>query len=133
MKNLILRWIILAVSVIGASMITQLLGLGFKVEFGTIERVGQLFVGVAILALLNATLGKVLKLLTIPLNCMTLGLFSLVINAAMLYMAASTGFGMTITGQGAGAFVSAFVASIIISVINGSLSSVLKEDKDDDE
>ena len=46
--------------------------------------------GVAILALLNATLGKILKLLTLPLNCLTLGLFSLVINAIIFMIVASS-------------------------------------------
>ena len=131
MTKLLLRWVLLAVSVFAASLVAQSIGFGFKVETGTGEAVVTLLIGVAILAFLNATLGKILKLLTLPLSCITLGLFSLVVNALVLWIAASLELGFRITDTGFKGFVAAFVASLLISFINGVLGVFLPDDKDD--
>lgn len=127
---MLLRWLILAVSLILASILTKALGLGFEADASSVAAFLKLMVGVAILSLLNATLGNVLKLLTVPLNCLTLGLVSLVINAAMLQIAGSLEFGFRVRD-----FWAAFVGSLILSAVNGILTSVLgakdKEDKSD--
>ena len=128
MSKLVLRWILLAVSVYAASVVAQALGLGFRANVSTAASVGKLMLGVLILSFLNATLGRILKFLTLPLSCITLGLFSLVINAVVLMVAASLDLGFTITGSGAKAFVAAFVASIMISFINGVLGVFLPDD-----
>lgn len=131
MAKLLTRWIILAISVVVASLATQLLGLGFAVDVSTFNKVLLLFVGVAILAILNATLGTILRILTIPLNCLTLGLFSLVVNAFILWLAAGTGFGMKITGDFGMQFLAALVGSLLISFVNGVLGSFLSDDDEE--
>jgi putative membrane protein len=90
-----------------------------------------LLVGVVVLSLLNATLGRILKLLTLPLSCLTLGLFSLVVNAIVLWVAASLELGFKITESGFKGFLAAFVASLLISFINGVLGVFLPDDKND--
>jgi putative membrane protein len=131
MTRLLLRWVLLAVSVFAASLVAQAIGFGFKVETGSGEAIVTLFIGVAVLSFLNATLGKILKLLTLPLSCITLGLFSLVVNALVLWIAASLELGFRITESGFRGFVAAFVASLLISFINGVLGVFLPDDKDD--
>lgn len=131
MRKLLLRWVLLAVSVYAASLLTQAIGLGFRVETRTGEAIVTLLVGVAVLAFLNATLGKILKFLTLPLSCITLGLFSLVVNAVVLMVAASLNLGFRIDDHGPKAFFAAFVASLLISFINGVLGVFLPDDKDD--
>ncbi len=131
MRKLLLRWILLALSVAAASVVTQALDLGFRADVHGIEDFIKLLVGVAILSFLNATLGKIIKLITLPLSCITLGLFSLAVNAAILMVAASLNFGFTIKGSGATAFLTAFVASLLISFINGVLGIFIADDKDD--
>lgn len=129
MVRLLLRWIALAISVVAASFITA--GLGFQTEAKTPAGIVQLFIGVALLAFLNVTLGKILKFLAMPLNCMTLGLFSIVINAAVLWFAATFELGFKITKPGFEGFVAALAASVLISLINGMLGVFLPEkDKD---
>lgn len=132
MKKLLIRWLALAIATIAASFVSQALGLGFQVDASTTGHFLQLLIGVAILAALNATLGRILKFLTIPLNCLTFGLVSVVINALMLWAAAGTGYGMKVTGSGMQAFIAALVASILISVFNGVLNSLFPSDKDRD-
>jgi putative membrane protein len=131
MRRLILRWILLALSVVAASMVSQALGLGFRADVSSAESVLKLLLGVIVLSFLNATLGPILKLVTLPLNCLTLGLFSLVINALVLWAAATFRLGFAIEGTGMEAFLAAFVASLLISFINGVLGVFLPDDKDD--
>lgn len=131
MRRLLLRWILLAASVFGASLVAQAIGFGFKVATGSGEAIVTLLVGVAVLSFLNATLGKLLKLLTLPLSCITLGLFSLVVNAVVLWIAAGFNLGFRITETGLRGYVAAFVASLLISFINGVLGVFLPDDKDD--
>jgi putative membrane protein len=51
-----------------------------------------------VIGLLNATLGLVLKILTFPITILTLGLFLLVINAAMILLASRLVPGFHVTG-----------------------------------
>lgn len=131
MTKLLLRWILLAVSVIAASYVSQALNLGFEVDIHDAGSFILLMVGVAVLSLLNATVGRLIKFLTLPLSCITLGLFSLVINAVILMIAASFKLGFQITGNGFKAFVAAFVASLMIAFISGVLGMFLPDDKDE--
>ncbi|MGD0737270.1 MAG: phage holin family protein [Terracidiphilus sp.] len=51
-----------------------------------------------VIGLLNATLGLVLKIITFPITIITLGLFLLVINAAMILLASHIVVGFRVTG-----------------------------------
>lgn len=129
MTRLLARWLLLALSVIAASYLTRALGLGFEAGASSFGEFLVLLIGVAVLALLNATLGPILKLLTLPLTCLTLGLFSLVINAAILLWSASLNLGFTITEtDGFRKFLAALVASLLISAVNGLLGGLLIRD-----
>jgi putative membrane protein len=130
MKRLGLRWVLLAVSVFAASILCQALGLGFQANASGLGQFMVLMLGVALLAFLNATLGKFLKFITLPLSCITLGLFSLVVNAAVLYSAARLELGFKVTDSGLKGFFAAFVASLLISLINGALGIFLPDDKE---
>lgn len=131
MTKLLLRWILLAFSVVAASYVSQALGLGFEVDIHDTSGFFKLLLGVAVLSFMNATVGRLIKFLTLPLSCITLGLFSLVINAVILMVAASFRLGFQITGSGFNAFVAAFVASLMIAFINGVLGMFLPDDKDE--
>ncbi|MGC9360514.1 MAG: phage holin family protein [Anaerolineae bacterium] len=74
-----------------------------------------------VLGLLNALIAPILKLLTCPLILLTLGAFTLVINATMLLLAqwVSPLVGASLTVDSFGA---AVLASLIISVVSFALS-----------
>ena len=74
-----------------------------------------------VLALLNAFLKPLLVLLTIPATIFTLGLFLLVINAAILMIADQLVDGFMIEG-----FWSAILLAIFISLVNGLLGGNVK-------
>jgi putative membrane protein len=133
MRKLLLRWIVLAVSVAAASAVCHALDLGFAVTVVRTHAAKDLvllLLGVAVLSFLNATVGRILKLLTLPLSCITFGLFSLVVNAVVLELAALLDLGFSINNKGGfSAFIAAFVASLLISFINGVLGVFLPDDE----
>lgn len=132
MGRLLIRWILLGVSVWAAAYLTQALGLGFKVDVHEAGDTLRFLIGVAVLAFLNATIGTVLKILTIPLNCATLGLASLAINALILWLTASLGLGFRLEGTDGEKFFAAFVGALLIGFISGVLGTFVK-DKDEKE
>ena len=128
--KLLLRWIILTGAVLAASYLCKLMGLNFEAHAADTAGFFRLMIGTAILALLNATLGTVLKILTLPLNCLTFGLFSLVVNAFVLIIAASLNFGFRFTSTGGSQFLSALVASLLIAVVAGLLNGMFAPDEE---
>lgn len=73
-----------------------------------------------VLAIVNSTIGPILKLLTLPLNILTLGLMSLVINVLMVLLVAEIVPGFTLDG-----FWTALVFAIILALINMVLGGIL--------
>jgi len=93
----------------------------------TVDILGILIVAV-IFGLVNALIRPVVSLLSLPITCLTLGLFTLVINTVMLLLTdALAGNLLTISSSSPGRLVWAFIASILISLISVVLSSVLIE------
>jgi putative membrane protein len=66
-----------------------------------------------VIGLVNATLGALLKLITLPLTVVTLGIFWLVINALMLEFASWFAPGFRVAG-----FWPAFWGAIVLSLLN---------------
>ena len=112
--TLLVRWAALAVSFWVATAVIP--GIDVKGGLTTYLWVALLF------GLLNATLGSLLKLLTLPAVIVTLGLFLVVVNAAMLMLVARWSDKLDINS-----FWSAIFAAIIISVITRFVSSVGKK------
>jgi len=81
---------------------------GIRVRDGKAALVGALVLGLA-----NAFVRPVLVLLTLPVTVVTLGLFLLVVNAAMLGLAAALVDGFAIDGFG-----SALLGAILLAVMN---------------
>ncbi|MBM3143624.1 MAG: phage holin family protein [Chloroflexi bacterium] len=83
-----------------------------------------------IFGLLNALLRPLLQLLTCPLIFLTLGLFTLLINTLMFYLAGVIGAKFGIGFQVAG-FWSAFWGGVITSLVSIALNLVFKEDREE--
>lgn len=69
------------------------------------------------LGILNTILKPILKLLTLPITILTLGLFSLVINVAMILLASYLVDGFSVDG-----FWAALIFSLVLSLVNWFLS-----------
>ena len=115
----VLRWIITAVAVAAAVWLVP----GVEVSSAT-----ESWVGVAVfalfLALLNMSIKPILQILSLPITCLTLGIFYLIVNTFMLYLASWMAEGLFETGIVISSFGSAFVASIVISVVSALLNSI---------
>ncbi len=72
-----------------------------------------------ILAIINHTIRPILAIITLPLNVITLGLFSLVLNGLMVMLASKLVPGFIIPS-----LLVAIVFSIIVSVINWFVSKM---------
>lgn len=71
------------------------------------------FVAALVLAVVNAVIKPILVILTLPIEIITLGLFTLVINAALIMLAAYIVPGFEIDG-----FWTAFIFGLIFSLVN---------------
>ena len=74
MINILIRWVVYAILIIFVSWIVP----GIEVD----NFISAMFVCI-IIALINTFIKPLLQLITLPINILTLGLFSLVINALM--------------------------------------------------
>ena len=82
---------------------------------------GSAFVFAVILAILNVILGKVLILLALPFVLLTLGLFLIVINGFLFWLADKVVEGVEIDGFG-----SAMLGSLVTSLISWAILFVLR-------
>lgn len=83
----------------------------------SIDRWQTTFVASLVLGLLNIFIRPVLIILTLPVNILTLGIFTLFINGFMFHLAASLVQGFEVMNFGT-AFLGAVVFSIITSLLN---------------
>ena len=75
------------------------------------------------LGVINAIVKPILVMVSLPITCVTLGLFIFVINALMLLLVSALPFlGFVVNG-----FFVALVASIVISIVSWALSMVLPD------
>ena len=101
------RWLLNIAALIIAAAILP----GFQLTiWGAI--VGSVFLGI-----INAVIRPLLLILTLPLNILTLGLFTFVINALMLWLTSATIRGFDIEGFG-WAILSAILFSVISFIIS---------------
>lgn len=114
MFRAIIHWVLSAIALMVATKIVP----GFYVNDVQAALVAALVIGV-----LNATLGFVLKVLTFPFAIVTFGLFLLVINAAMILLAAKIVTGFVCYG-----WVPAFWAAVILATL-GMLIRALMQDQ----
>lgn len=86
-----------------------------------VDGVWPTVVAALLLGLVNVTLRPILLFLTLPLTVVTLGLFALVINGAMLALVASVVKGVHVAGFG-----SAILGAVIISLVGSLLTWLLQ-------
>lgn len=111
MLDLLLHWFISAASL----LIVAYLFPGIEVR-----GFGSALLAPVVIGLINATIGFILKIFTLPLTILTLGIFWLIINALMLQLAAALVPGFFIAG-----FWSAFFGAIVLSIVSTLLSALV--------
>jgi putative membrane protein len=120
MTRFVLRWLINAVALFAAIAFVP-----------GIHQQGEGWMAIIWLALifglLNAFLRPILSLLTCLFNLLTIGLFTLIINTIMFWLAGlvGTNFGVGFTVDG---FWPAFFGALVVSVVSIVLSLVFKDE-----
>ena len=109
MRSLFIRWLINTLALYVAVQVVD----GLHYDKGP----GGLLIVAAIFGLVNSILRPILTVLTCPLVLLTLGLFTLVINGLMFYLAAHLVDGFHVTGFGS-AFLAALLYSLFSFVLN---------------
>ena len=109
--RLLLKWLIMAASIIIAAYFIP----GVRVGSFLSALWVALFLGIV-----NILIRPILILVTLPINILTLGLFTFVINAALILLASSVIKGFEVAG-----FWWALLYSIVLSVVNSLLNLIL--------
>jgi putative membrane protein len=110
-KSFVQRWFVTTLGVLLASGIVS----GVRTD-----AVLSLLAASLLLGILNAFLRPILLILALPLLLVTLGLFTFVINALLLYLVGNVVKGFHVDGFGA-----AFKASLVISFVSLIANSLL--------
>lgn len=120
MPRLLVRLLINAVALYAAIALLE----EIRLEGG----LGQLLIVALVFGLVNALIRPVVSFLSCPLTILTLGLFTLVINAAMLWLTSvfSRSLGLDFVVEGP---VAALVGALIISVVSFILSIFLRDER----
>jgi putative membrane protein len=117
MHGIFVRWLILTAAILVASYLIA--GIEVKGFFSA-------FLAAAVLGFLNAFFRPILIILTLPINILSMGLFTFVLNGFLLMMASGVISGFEVHG-----FWSAVFGSLLISIVNWFLSSFLTARKRD--
>jgi putative membrane protein len=113
MRGLIIRWVTTAF----ALWLTSLIVSGIEVQ-GFMP----LFFAAVVLGIFNAFLRPLVLLITLPINLLTLGLFTLVINGAMLTLTGDVVRGFAVHG-----FWPAVFGALLLSVISFALNLFISD------
>ena len=116
MRGLIIRWMTVTCAIgVAAYLLDGIQVSGFTAAF----------LAAAMLGFLNAFFRPVLLILTLPINILSLGFFTFVINAAMLKMASSLIPGFEVHGLWTAIF-----GSLIVSIVSFAVTMLVSEKGD---
>jgi len=79
-----------------------------------------------ILGIINVLVRPLAMLLSLPIRLLTFGLFTLIINALMFWLAS-----VLVSGMNIDSFFSAFLGALIVGVVSWAVNLILKENKKD--
>ncbi len=112
MKRLLVRWIVLAVAIAVAVKVVP----GVHLKSGLLTLLGVALV----FGVVNLLIGSVIRVVSLPIRILTIGLFSIVINAVLLEITAHLDHGITLDGFG-----TALLAALVISICTTILGAVV--------
>ncbi|MBI4517043.1 MAG: phage holin family protein [Deltaproteobacteria bacterium] len=104
MRGLVVRWVVTAF----ALWLTSQLVSGIE-----LHGAGAVFIAALVLGVLNACLRPLVLFFTLPINLLTLGLFTLVVNGLMLWLTSGVVRGFEVHG-----FWSAVGGALLLSLIS---------------
>lgn len=85
-----------------------------------VSGVGVAIIAAFVLSIINIVIRPVLVFLTLPINFITLGLFTFVINALMFWLTSAFIPGFDVSG-----FIAAFLGALILTVVSWLTNAIL--------
>ncbi|MCS6950322.1 MAG: phage holin family protein [Armatimonadota bacterium] len=119
MVGIVLRWVASAVALLLTVWLGKTLGLGLYVS-----GFGGALIAALVIGLINAFIRPLVMMFTLPLNCLTFGLFGLVINAVLFWLAGELLAEFEVEGP-----VAALFGSIVMSIFSSVLSQAVAPEK----
>lgn len=110
MFNTLLRWLVTSFVLVFIAWVVP----GIEVE-----NFSSAMIACVVIALINAFIKPVLQFISLPVSVLTLGLFSLVINALLFMLAGYITPGVEVNG-----FLSALIGSVILSLAMLGISKI---------
>lgn len=102
--KILIKWVALALILMFVAWVIP----GIEVENFWVAMIASV-----VIALINAIIKPILMFLTLPINILTLGIFTLVINALLFMFSAYLVPGIEISG-----FLSAFLGALLLSILS---------------
>ena len=113
-------------------LILEILLMGLAVFLGAklvpgvkVDGYSSALIAALLIALANATIGFILRLLTFPINFLTLGLVSFIISVLMVMLV-----DRLMTGFSTSGFLSAALLAIVVAIIKAVFGLIAGTDKD---
>lgn len=113
-------------------LIIEVLLMGLAVFIGarlvpgvSVDGYGTAIIAALLIALANATIGFILRVLTFPVNFLTLGLVSFIISVLMILLVSNLMNGFHVTG-----FWAAAILAIVVALIKAIFGAIAGTDKD---
>ncbi|MDT4830898.1 Mycobacterial 4 TMS phage holin, superfamily IV [compost metagenome] len=107
-------------------LIVQILLMGLAMLIGSyvvpgvqVDGYGSAIIAAILIALANATIGLLLRILTLPLNLLTLGLISFIISVLMILLVDHF-----MTGFNTSGFIAAAILAIVVALVKMLLDSI---------
>lgn len=111
--KIIWHWLVLTIVIIATKYILP--------GFITISPLYVVFVVSAVLMFVNFAIKPIISLLTLPINILTLGIFGIILNGAILYLIASV-----VPGFHVASFKDAVIAALVVSILNWILEKIFR-------
>lgn len=122
MVQLVLRLIVNAIALYVTTLLN--IGISFKGDWWQITLVALIF------GLANAVIRPILKFFTCPLILLTLGLFTLIINALMLWLTGYLSSSVFALGFQVNDFWAAFIGGLVVSIVSFALNIFVRQAED---
>ncbi|MFV0533388.1 MAG: phage holin family protein [Cumulibacter sp.] len=119
LRRILVAWLIMAAALGVAAWLLP----DVHIRYGSFGLIGL----AALYSLINVLIGTILRLLTLPLTVITLGLSALFVNGVLLAITAGISDVLDVGG-----FLQTVLAAIVISLVHAVLHAILLRDPDRD-
>ena len=86
---------------------------------------------IVFVALINAFIGPILKIISLPVTVLTLGLWIFVLNGLLFWLGTALLPGVELAESGRPTLLSAILVALIISIVSFAVNKMVKEEEDE--